>query len=257
MLKWRQFLDDRYVQNLELKLSCKPYDHKFIKNFSFDQEEQKYLESKFNLNHFLDSETPLIDLMLNGEIGLVNHFLNNSSINVDCNEQKEELTLFICYVKHYLSIRLDELSPRYLDFEDEILRLFMKDYQVKKQDFEFMKQFKAHKDSRQLQYIMFASYSLKLADPRLIIVMIKNMRLIINLTIIKKGKHIGFYKTSERQILKSTESSSAYSNEIISYISKHKKTEYESLKIKLQEELRNIHERINDPWLFAIIKRLI
>jgi hypothetical protein len=91
------------------------------------------------------------------------------------------------------------------------------------------------KDSRQLQYIMFASYSLKLADSRLII---KNMRLITSLTIIKTGKHIGFYKTSEWQIVKSTESISASSKEIISYISKHKKTEFESLKIKLQEELR-------------------
>lgn len=83
------------------------------------------------------------------------------------------------------------------------------------------------------------------------------MRLITSLAIIKTGKHIGFYKTSERQIVKSTESSSAYSNEVITYISKHKKTEYESLKIKLQEELRNIHERINDPKLLTIIKRLI
>ena len=70
-------------------------------------------------------------------------------------------------------------------------------------------------------------YALKLADPSLILVMIKHMDLISSLSIIKTGKHIGFHKTMERQILNLTESSSAYQNEIIKYITSQKKTAFE------------------------------
>ena len=257
LIKWRKYLVNQYVQNLELKLSEKPYNHSFIKNYSFNEEEQIYLDSKFNLNQFLDSTTPLIDLMQLDQLDLVNHLLNDSSIQVDPNQEKQDLTLFICFVKYYLNIRLDELSRRYLDFQDEILSLFFKGYKVEKQDFEFMKHFKAHKDSRQLQYIMFASYALKLADSNLILVMIKHMELITSLTIIKTGKHIGFHRTKERQILKSTESSSPYQREIINYITKFKKTEFEAIKIKLLEGLRNKHVVIKDKKLRFILDRLI
>ena len=181
LIKWRKYILDNYVQNIELKLLDKPYNHGLIKDFSFNQEEQTYLDSKFNLNQFLDSKTPLIDLMQKGQIDLVHHFLNDTSIKVDANEEKQDLTLFNCLVKHYLNISLDELRRWYLDFQDEILNLFSNGYKVKVQDFEFMKQLKAHNDSRQLQYIMFASYSLKLADPSLILVMI------INIAVIKRN----------------------------------------------------------------------
>ncbi|GAA0762845.1 hypothetical protein [Psychroflexus lacisalsi] len=241
---------------MELKLLDKSYNHRFIKDYSFNKEEQSYLDSKFNLSRFMDSETPLIDLMQKGQRDLVNHFLYDSSIMVDPNEEKQDLRLFICFVQHYLSIRLEELSRRYIVFQDGIMRLFFKGYKVKEQDFEFMKQFNAYKDSRQLQYIMLASYALKLADPSLILVMIKNIELMTSLTIIKTGKHIGFYKTTERQILK-TRSSSPYQREIINYITKFKKTEFEDIKNKLLEGLRNKHVMIEDKRLRYIINRLI
>ena len=248
---------DSYVHNLKLKLLDKPYDHGFVKNFNFNEEEQAYLNSLFNLDQFLDTDTPLIHLMNKGHIGLVSHLLNFSKIRVDVNEVKLNQTLFISFTSHFLNLPLEELSRNYLNYQNEISHLFIKGYQVKEDDFKFIKQFKARKDSRQLQYIMFASYTLKLAEPNLIKVLTNHIRLFTSLTCIKTGKHIGFYKTIEKQVIESTQSSSAFQNEIIGYISKNGKTEFKAIENKLLEMRRNKYEVIENLQLREVLKRLI
>jgi hypothetical protein len=248
---------ESYVRNLKLKLLDKPYDHGFVKNFNFNEEEQAYLNSLFNLNHFLDTDTPLIYLMGKGYVDLVSHLLNFSKIRVDVNEVKLNQTLFVCFTTHFLNLPLQELSRNYLTYQNEISHLFINGYQVKEDDFKFIKQFKARKDSRQLQYILFASYSLKLAEPGLIYILMDHIRLFTSLTCIKTGKHIGFYKTIEKQVIESTQNSSAFQNEIISYISKNRKTEFKAIENKLLEMRRNKYEVIEDPQLRDVIRRLI
>jgi hypothetical protein len=248
---------ESYVHNLKLKLLNEPYDHGFIKNFNFNEEEQAYLNFLFNLDQFLDKDTPLIHLMNKGYTELVSHLLNFSKIRVDVNEVKLNQTLFVCFTAHFLSLPLDELSKHYLDYQNEILHLFINGYQVKEDDFKFIKQFKASKDSRQLQYIMFASYTLKLAEPSLIYVLTNHIRLFTSLTCIKTGKHIGFYKTIEKQVIVSTQNSSAFQNEIISYISKNRKTEFKAIENKLLEMRRNKYEVIEDPQLRDVLNRLM
>ena len=247
---------ESYVHNLKLKLLNEPYDHGFIKNFNFNEEEQAYLNFLFNLDQFLDKDTPLIHLMNKGYTELVSHLLNFSKIRVDVNEVKLNQTLFVCFTAHFLSLPLDELSKHYLDYQNEILHLFINGYQVKEDDFKFIKQFKASKDSRQLQYIMFASYTLKLAEPSLIYVLTNHIRLFTSLTCIKTGKHIGFYKTIEKQVIVSTQNSSAFQNEFISYISNNRKTEFKAIEDKLLEMRRNKYEVIGDPQLSDVIRRL-
>jgi hypothetical protein len=248
---------ESYIHNLKLKLEDKPYDYGFVKNFNFNEEEQAYLNSLFDLNQFLDTDTPLIHLMDKGFIGLVSHFLNFSKIGIDINQVKLNQTLFVCFTSHFLNLPLEELSRNYLDYQNEISHLFINGYQVKEDDFKFIKQFKARKDSRQLQYIMFASYTLKLAEPRLIYVLMDHIRLLTSLTCIKTGKHIGFYKTIEKQVIESTQNSSAFQNEIINYISKNRKTEFGAIENKLLEMRRNKYEVIEDPQLRDVLKRLI
>jgi hypothetical protein len=248
---------DSYVHNLKLKLEDKPYDHGFVKNFNFNEEEQVYLNSLLNLDQFLDSDTPLIHLMNKGYMGLVSHLLNFSKIRVDVNEVKLNQTLFVCFTNHFLNLPLEELSRNYLTYQNEISHLFINGYEIKEDDFKFIKQFKARKDSRQLQYIMFDSYSLKLAEPRLIYILMDHIRLFTSLTCIKTGKHIGFYKTIEKQVIESTQNSSAFQNEIISYISKNKKTEFKAIENKLSEMRRNKYEVIEDSQLREVLNRLI
>ena len=248
---------DNYIHNLKLKILDKSYDHGFVKNFNFNEEEQAYLNSLLNLDQFLDTDTPLIHLMDKGHIELVSHLLNFSKIRLDVNEVKLNQTLFICFTTHFLSLPLDELSRNYLNYQNEILHLFINGYQVKEEDFKFIKQFKARKDSRQLQYIMFASYILKLAEPRLIYMLMVHIRLFTSLTCIKTGKHIGFYKTIEKQVIESTQNSSAFQNEIINYISKNRKTEFKAIENKLLEMRRNKYEVIEDPQLREVLNRLI
>jgi hypothetical protein len=248
---------ESYVHNLKLKLEDKPYDHGFVKNFNFNEEEQAYLNSLFNLDQFLDTDTPLIHLMNKSYTELVSHLLNFSKIRVDVNEVMLNQILFVCFTTHFLNLPLEELSRNYLNYQNEISHLFINGYQVKEDDFKFIKQFKARKDSRQLQYILFASYTLKLAEPRLIYVLMDHIRLFTSLTCIKTGKHIGFYKTIEKQVLESTQNSSAFQNEIISYISKNKKTEFKAIENKLLEMRRNKYEVIEDTQLRDVLKRLI
>jgi len=237
---------ESYVHNLKLKLEGKSYDHGFIKNFNFNEEEQAYLNSLFNLDQFLDTDTHLIHLMNKGYTELVSPLLNFSKIRVDVNEIKFNQTLFVCFTTHFLNLLLEELSRNYLNYQNEISHLFINGYQVKEDDFKFIKQFKARKDSRQLQYILFASYTLKLAEPRLIYVLMDHIRLFTSLTCLKTGKHIGFYKTIEKQVIESTQSSSAFQNEIIGYISKNGKTEFKAIENKLLEMRRNKYE-VNNP----------
>ena len=248
---------ENYVHNLKLKILDKPHDHGFVKNFNFNEEEQAYLNSLFNLDQFLDTDTPLILLMSKGYTGLVSHLLNFSKIRVDVNEIKLNQTLFVCFTTHFLNLPLEELSRNYLNYQNEISHLFINGYQVKEDDFKFIKQFKARKDSRQLQYIMFASYTLKLAEPSLIYVLTNHIRLFTSLTCIKTGKHIGFYKTIEKQVLESTQNSSAFQNEIINYISKNRKTEFKAIEKKLLEMRRNKYEVIKNPQLRDVLKKLI
>jgi hypothetical protein len=248
---------ESYVHNLKLKILDKSYDHGFVKNFNFNEEEQAYLNSLFNLDQFLDTDTPLIQLMNKGCMGLVSHLLNFSKIRVDVNEVKLNQTLFVCFTTHFLNLPLEELSRNYLNYQNETLHLFINGYQVEEDDFKFIKQFKVRKDSRQLQYIMFASYTLKLAEPSPIYVLMDHIRLFTSLTCIKTGKHIGFYKTIEKQVIESTQNSSAFQNEIISYISKNRKTEFKAIEIKLLEMRRNKYEVIVDPQLRDVLKKLI
>jgi hypothetical protein len=85
---------ESYVHNLKLKLLDKSYDHGFVRNFNFNEEEQAYLNSLFNLDQFLDTDTPLIHHMNKGNTELVSHLLNFSEIKVDVNEVKLNQTLF-------------------------------------------------------------------------------------------------------------------------------------------------------------------
>jgi hypothetical protein len=120
-----------------------------------------------------------------------------------------------------------------------------------------MSQFKARKDSRQLQYIMFASFTLKLGEAFKIAIMMSNIRLITCLTTIKTGKHIGFFKNAERQIIEFTRNSSAHQNEVINYITKENKKEFENVKLKLLEMRRNVSEVIEDSDIKEVINRVI
>ena len=86
MIKWRKYIVENYAKNFELKVSGNPYDQEFIIDFSFNKEEQEYLDSLFNLNEFLKSNTPLIDLMDEDQIKLVSHLINFSAIKVDVNQ---------------------------------------------------------------------------------------------------------------------------------------------------------------------------
>jgi hypothetical protein len=104
---------------------------------------------------------------------------------------------------------------------------------------------------------MFASYTLKLAEPRLIYMLMVHIRLFTSLTCIKTGKHIGFYKTIEKQVIESTQNSSAFQNEIINYISKNRKTEFKAIENKLLEMRRNKYEVIKNPQLRDVLKKLI
>ena len=246
MVKWRKYIVENYVKNFELKLNGNPYDQGFIIDFSFNIEEQEYLESLFNLNKFLKSNTPLIDMMDKNQIKLVSHLINFSAIKVDVNQVKQQQTLFTCIVDYYLSLPISELSRNYFDFQNEIQHLFKNGYYVKNSDIKFMSQFKAHKDSRQLQYIMFASFILKLGEAFKIGIIMTNIRLITCLTSIKTGKHIGFFKNPERQIIEFTRNSSAHQNEVINYITKENKKEFENVKLKLLEMRRNVSEVIED-----------
>jgi uncharacterized membrane protein len=83
-----------------------------------------------------------------GYIGLVSHFLNFSKIGIDINQVKLNQTLFVCFTTHFLNLPLEELSRNYLTYQNEVSHLFINGYQVKKDDFKFIKQFKALKDSR-------------------------------------------------------------------------------------------------------------
>ena len=85
----------------------------------------------------------------------------------------------------------------------------------------------------------------------------KHIELITSLSIIKTGKHIGFHRNLERQIFKSIKSNSAYQNEIIKYITTQNKIVFEGLKNKIQDNLRNKHELIEDEKLRYIINILI
>jgi len=248
---------ESYVHNLKLKLEDKPYDYGFIKNYNFNKEEQAFLNSLFNLDQYLDTDTPLIYLMGKGYMGLVSHLLNFSKIRVDVNEVKLNQTLCVCFTTHFLNLPLEELSRNYLTYQNEISRLFINGYDVKEDDFKFIKQFKARKDSRQLQYILFDSYTLKLAEPHLIYILMDHIRLFTSLTCLKTGKHIGFYKTIKKQVIESTQNSSAFQNEIINYISKNRKTEFKAIENKLLEMRRNKYEVIVDPQLREVLKRLI
>jgi hypothetical protein len=98
VIKWRRYIVDAYVKNLKLKLEERPYNHRFIKDFSFDPEEQAYLESIFDLNDVLGSETPLIDLMNSNRIDLVHHFLYESQLGLDVNQVKAGRSLFIFFL---------------------------------------------------------------------------------------------------------------------------------------------------------------
>jgi hypothetical protein len=104
---------------------------------------------------------------------------------------------------------------------------------------------------------MFASFTLKLGEAFKIAIMMSNIRLITCLTIIKTGKHIGFFKNAERQIIEFTRNSSAHQNEVINYITKENKKEFENVKLKLVEMRRNVSEVIEDLELRTILDELI
>jgi hypothetical protein len=84
-----------------------------------------------------------------------------------------------------------------------------------------------------------------------------HIRLFTSLTCIKTGKHIGFYKTIEKQVLESTQNSGAFQNEIINYISKNKKTKFKAIENKLLEIRRNKYEVIKNIQLRDVLKRLM
>ncbi|MFD0930974.1 hypothetical protein ACFQ0R_00025 [Psychroflexus salinarum] len=256
MITWRKYIVDKYVENLELSLLGKPYNSEYIHDFSFNTEEQAYLESKFNLKAFLNTETPLIALMNADKKDLVNHFLLHTEFKVSVNEVRRDQTLFTYYTGYYLSKPKADLSENYLMYQYEMTSLFSKGYMVKEQDFEFMKPYRDYTDPRQLKYIMFASYVLKLDDKNLVYSLSRHIELITSLTSVKTGKQIGFYKTVKDQILRTSLAKSAYQNEIISYIRKHRKTEYKDIEKRLLEERLNVSERIQNPELLSVLNLL-
>lgn len=256
MIKWRKYIVDQYVKNLEFNLSDQWYDQEYLTNFNFDEEEQAYLDSRFDLNEFLNSGTPLIDILNKGKIDLACHLMNFTKIKVNVNEVKADQTLFTSCTNYFLKYPEEDLKENYLRYQEEIYHHFINGYKAKEEDFEYMKQFKGHISSRKHQYIMFASYALKLDDSQLIHSLKEHIRLITSLTCIKTGKHIGFYKSIEDQVLKSTHPKSSYQNYIISYINRNHLSDFKNLKSKLLDMRLNIHEVISDQGLKKVLSRL-
>jgi hypothetical protein len=81
------------------------------------------------------------------------------------------------------------------------------------------------------------------------------MDLITCLACLKNDINIGNYKTLDL-LIKATIRWSDYQNEIIDYIKKTRKTQYDYLAKKLTEERRSISEKITDPNLRVVLKRL-
>jgi hypothetical protein len=244
------------VLNLENKILDKPYDWKCIQHYDFDEKETSYLKSKFDLEYCLATTTPLIELFNRDKSDLAIFILHQNNIEFIFNEETPDQTLFICFLDYYLSLPDDELKKNFWDYTDEILNLFANNYLVKPQDFEFVKQFKACVDPRKLQYVLFASYALRLKHYSLIKALEKDINLITNLTCIKTEKHIGFNKSIEDQVLKTSDGKSHHQNTIIDFITKHKKVNFEDLKNRLLEKRLNIYERVSDESLRSVLSRL-
>jgi len=66
-----------------------------------------------------------------------------------------------------------------------------------------------------------------------------------------------FLKNAERQIIEFTRNSSTHQNEVINYITKENKKEFENVKLKLLEMRRNVSEVIEDSDIKEIINRVI
>lgn len=257
MIEWRKYIVDNYVLNLENKILDKPYDWKCIHHYDFDDEEKTYLRSKFDLEDCIASTTPIIELFNRDKFDLAIHILHQNKIEVNINEETADQTLFTCVLDHYLSLPKDELKKNFWDYAHEILHLFANGYLVKLQDFEFVKQFRACTEPKKLQYILFASYTLKLKRYGLIRALEKDIDLITSLTCIKTEKHIGFYKSIEDQILITSDGKSHYQNTIIDFITKNKKVNFEGLKNRLLKERLNIYERVSDQSLRTVLSKLV
>jgi hypothetical protein len=93
--------------------------------------------------------------------------------------------LFISLLRHYLSQDNQDLKENHLDFENQILFLYRRDYSAKTEAKAFNKSQDYKSDSRQLKYLLFVSYSLKLDDFTLIQVLCCHMNLIDCLSCLK------------------------------------------------------------------------
>jgi hypothetical protein len=102
-------------------------------------------------------------------------------------------TLFICFIRFYLSQDNQDLKENYLDFENQILLLYRRGYSPKTEDKAFIKSQDYKSDSRGLKYLLLASYSLKLDDFTYILVLLcRHMNLITCLACLKNDLNIGF-----------------------------------------------------------------
>jgi hypothetical protein len=134
----------------------------------FDEEGLDYMNSNIGLIKLFKTEAPLIKLFEIGNIKLVIHVLYSNYLKYSVNEMDKRQTLFISLLRHYLSQDNQNLKENYLDFENQILLLYRKGYSAKTEDKAFIKPQDYKSDSRQLKYLLLASYMLKLDDFTLI-----------------------------------------------------------------------------------------
>jgi hypothetical protein len=253
--KWKKYIIDNYIKNLKLCCLDKQHDYNYIKLFDFTEEELKLINSEVKLESILETDKPLLYLLESGRIDFVVYILHSNYLKFDINETDQDKTLFISFVGYYLSQPPEDFKENYLDFEDRILLLFRRGYAIKNEDKDFIIAQKHISDPRHLKHLLFASYALKLNNLKLIYALRNHMDLITCLACLKNDINIGNYKTLDL-LIKATIRWSDYQNEIIDYIKKTRKTQYDYLAKKLTEERRSISEKITDPNLRVVLKRL-
>jgi hypothetical protein len=157
------------------------------------------------------------------------------------NEIYKGQTLFICFIRYYLSQDNQYLKENYLDFENQILLLYRRGYSAKTEDKAFIKSQDYKSDSRRLKYLLLASYSLKLDDFTFIQALCCHMNLITCLASLKNDLNIGFYNSFDIQITKLTRFRSDYQNEIINYIRNSSEEHYKAYDITQIESNRGLN----------------
>ena len=231
------------------------HDYNYIKQYDFTEEELKLINFEINLESILETDQPLLYLLESGRIDFVVYLINTNYLKFDVNETDQDKTAFISIVDYYLSQPAEDFKKNYLDFENRIILLFRRGYTIKNEDKDFIKAQKHITDPRHLKHLLFASYALKLNSLKSIFTLRHHMDLITCLACIKNDINIGNYKSLDL-LVKATIRRNDYQNEMIDYIKKSRKTQYNYLAKKLTDERRNINEKISDPDLRTVLKTL-